>query len=59
LRRAWMMDKALHEGPAQLSPAERAELLNDLDAMHTLHQRVWSLPDVAFKKYWPVPGLNA
>lgn len=58
LRRAWMMDKALHEGPAQLSPAERAELLNDLDAMHTLHQRVWSLPDVAFKKYWPVPGLN-
>ncbi|MDM7323203.1 MAG: glucans biosynthesis glucosyltransferase MdoH [Gammaproteobacteria bacterium] len=59
LRRAWMMDKALHEGPAQLSPAERAELLNDLDAMHTLHLRVWSLPDVAFKKYWPVPGLNA
>lgn len=58
LRRAWMMDKALHEGPAQLTPAERAELLNDLDAMHTLHQRVWSLPDVAFKKYWPVPGLN-
>ncbi|HET19906.1 MAG TPA: glucans biosynthesis glucosyltransferase MdoH [Chromatiales bacterium] len=59
LRRAWMIDKALHEGPAHLSPAERAELLTDLDAMHTLHQRVWSLPDVAFKKYWPVPGLNA
>lgn len=59
LRRAWMMDKALHEGPAQLSMAERAELLNDLDAMHTLHQRVWSLPDAVFKKYWPVPGLNA
>ena len=58
LRRAWMIDKALHEGPGQLSPAERAELLNDLNAMHTLHQRVWTLPDAAFKKYWPVPGLN-
>ncbi len=59
LRRAWMLDKALHEGPAALSQAERAELLNDLDAMHTLHQRVWTLPDAAFRKYWPVPGLNA
>ncbi|MEW6765305.1 MAG: glucans biosynthesis glucosyltransferase MdoH [Pseudomonadota bacterium] len=59
LRRAWILDKALHEGPAALSPAERAELLNDLDAMHTLHQRVWSLPDVVFRKYWPVPGINA
>lgn len=58
-RRAWMMDKALHEGPSMLSAAERAELLNDLDAMHTLHQRVWSMPEIAFKKYWPVPGLNA
>jgi len=59
LRRAWMQDKALHEGPAALTQAERAELLNDLDAMHSLHQKVWSLSEVNFKKYWPVPGVNA
>ncbi|MGD9888336.1 MAG: glucans biosynthesis glucosyltransferase MdoH [Halothiobacillaceae bacterium] len=59
LRRAWMQDKALHEGPAALTQAERAELLNDLDAMHNLHQKVWSLPEASFKKYWPVPGINA
>ena len=58
LRRAWMQDKALHEGPAALTQAERAELLNDLDTMHNLHQKVWSLPETSFKKYWPVPGIN-
>jgi membrane glycosyltransferase len=58
LRLAWMQDKALHEGAAALNNAERAELLNDLNAMHYLHQKVWSLPDASFKKYWPVTGIN-
>lgn len=57
-RRAWMQDKALHEGAAALTSAERAELLNDLDAMHNLHLKVWSLPEARFRKDWPVPGIN-
>ena len=44
-RRQALQDKALQEGPASLTPAEKIELLYDPERMAALHQAVWELPD--------------
>jgi membrane glycosyltransferase len=40
-----LTERALMQGPAALSPADRSVLLNDPVALARLHERVWTAPD--------------
>jgi membrane glycosyltransferase len=57
-RRA-LLQRALHDGPAALSPAERRLVLNDPDLTDALHEQVWALADREQAARWGRPGRGS
>jgi membrane glycosyltransferase len=47
-----LSDRLLLEGPAALTPAEKATLLWDTDSMMTLHQILWASPASHLHEWW-------
>lgn len=53
--RKMLVQKALSQGPANLSPAEKRTLLSDPEALIQLHQRVWETSGPALERQWGLP----
>jgi membrane glycosyltransferase len=56
--RSALITRALAEGAAALSDRDRRILLNDPDAVDTLHERVWALGGDAAAARWGRPGTG-
>ena len=57
--RAALVTRSLAEGPHALSAREQRVLLNDPDAVDTLHERVWALGDASAVARWGRPAGKA
>ncbi len=53
-----LIERALRDGPAVLSPRQRRYLMHDPEAIDELHERVWSLPDRFDAARWGRPGSH-
>jgi len=51
-----LLDRALRDGPAQLSPRQRSTLLGDPTLVDRLHAAVWALPERERAAQWGRPG---
>mgnify|MGYP001168323660 CR=1 FL=1 len=52
-----LVDKALHQGPAQLSPREKKWLLYDSEMLAELHRKAWSISAENLKINWHLARL--
>jgi len=50
-----IQEKALAQGPSQLSPQEQKRLLRNPESLHRLHERVWEISDDKHSEEWGLP----
>jgi membrane glycosyltransferase len=55
-KRERLREKALLQGPGNLSSKEKKALLDDPMALHELHQKIWEAPETETAHLWGLPS---
>jgi membrane glycosyltransferase len=55
-RRERLKEKAFSQGPGNLTPKEKREILDDPKVLIELHQKIWETPNSEIARLWGLPS---